>query len=210
MRDDRTPAQKKANYTGGRAKDPSKLSTKPSQIRNRLRRKGKKLEEDVRLYGEHAWGKQIEDFDLEELARGRPRAANGTFQGGRPKWLTPILQNEMKKRLMEKTYGMMAGHLEIAVKVMFELMTSEEIDLNGKPIVDARTKFAAAQFIIEHMIGKPQAMIKLETEISVAKEAIAAAIVLDDGQPQGHLAIEGEWTEADDEEDEEDDDLDGE
>lgn len=184
----------------GRPKDPSRLSTKPSQIRRRIRRNGENMMEDIQLYGQHKYGKRIEDWDLEELARGRPRDAAGGFRGPAPKWLAPAVMMEAKRRLIEETYGLLSGHVSQAVKVMGNLLVSEEYDMNGKPIVDAKTKFAAAAFIIEHFIGKPKQFVEL-TESDDRNHALAAAILLDDGKPQGHLeTIEGHFEVIEDDE----------
>lgn len=187
----------------GRPNNPDMLSKDPGQIRRRLRRKEKARAQDLDLYQDLIYGKRIEDWDLEELARGRPRAKDGTFKGRTPGWLTPAIQNEAKRRLLEETYGLLAGHVHQAVKVMGQLLVSDEVDDNGKPVVDSKTKYAAAAFIIEHMIGKPQALVKMEVEVSEAKEAIAAAIILDDGKPQDF--IEGQWQEDEMEEADDDD-----
>lgn len=208
----KTPAQK-ANYVGGRPKDESKLSQDPAQIRVRLRRaaKGdKKRDGRMKRDMEMLYRKPIEEWDLEELARGRPRAKDGTFKGRPPSWINPQVQAEAKRRLLEETFGKMAGHIDLAVRTIKDLMTSEEVDENGKPIVDARTKLAAATFTIEHILGKPKAVIEVGAD-DFTKAVIAQAIVLDDGLPQGHLELEGadvidaefeeneEWGDDDDE-----------
>jgi hypothetical protein len=186
----------------GRSKDPSQLSRKPSQIRNRLRRKGKKFDEDLEMYLEVMGRKPIEQWDLEELARGRPRNKDGTFAGTAPKWLTISVQREAKRRLVEHTIGKLSGHVDSAVRAIAQLITSEEVDLNGKPIVDARTRLAAAIFVVENIVGKPKAVVEL-TAADDVKSAIAAAIVLDDGAPQDSspVVLEGQFTEDDEEED---------
>ena len=81
--------KKPANYDRGRAKRISTKLTKPSLgIRNRLRR-GKNREEDIALYAEHShYFKPVHDWDMEELAHGRPRGKTGGFQGRAPGWLT--------------------------------------------------------------------------------------------------------------------------
>lgn len=179
----------------GRSRDPSKLSTNPKQIRTRMRRRGVKMDEDIRLYMEHAYHKPIEEWDLEELARGRVRDKNGEFRGRAPSWVTPEIMKEAKRRLLLETYGKLAGHIDQAVLTMGNLLVSEDTDDNGKPLVDARTKFAAAAFIIEHTIGKPKAVIEHTADENV-RGAIAAAIILDDGMPQDEpLVIEGEVVE---------------
>ncbi|MET0416534.1 MAG: hypothetical protein ABW022_10995 [Actinoplanes sp.] len=197
---DKTPAAKKANYVGARPKDTSGLSTKPSQVRRRLRRSTKNPQADDRVAHDMAilYKKPIEEWDLEELAMGRARNKNGDFQGSAPKWITPRVVQEARRRLLDQTLGKMAGKIPKALEVIEGLMTSTEVDDKGKPIVDARTKLQAATFILEHFLGKPKAFVEiLETEKQV-RSALVPAIILDDGFPQGHLTtIEGEIVEDD-------------
>lgn len=185
---------------GRRPNDPSKLSTKPAQIKNRIRKREKPLQQDINLYIEHVYKKPIEEWDLEELGRGRPRDKNGSFTGAAPKWITATVAQEAKRRLLTETFGELAGHAQTAVKVIVNLMTSTEVDEKGKPIVDPRTQLAAATFILEHILGKPKAVVDIGGEDFV-RSALASAIILDDGMPQGHLVIEGEYEEVDDDDD---------
>jgi hypothetical protein len=209
MPDPRTRAARKANYVGARPKDESKLSQDPKQIRVRLRRAAKgnakrdgRMERDIQML----YHKPIEDWDIEELARGRPRNAAGNFGGRPPAWITPTIQKEAKRRLLEETFGTLAGHAHTAIKTIVKLMTSTEVDEKGKPIVDARTQLAAAQFVIENIVGKPKAVMELQAE-DFTRQALAGAIVLDDGDPQDHLVIEGDIVEEEPEEEEFDDDA---
>lgn len=157
------------------------------------------------LYLEVRYQKPIEDWDLEELARGRPRDKNGKFQGMTPKWISPTVQKEARRRLLEHAFGTMAGHVDTAITTLINLIKSEDVDDKGKPIVDARTKLQACIFILEHIMGKPKAVVEL-TDTNEAKSALAAAIVLDDGQPKNPpIVLEGEFTDDDDTEEEEDD-----
>lgn len=181
-------------YVGGRPKDESKLSRDPKQIRNRLRRAGRTLERDMEML----YNKPMDEWDLEELARGRPRNKSGNFMGRVPGWCTPAIQREAKRRLMDVTYGSLAKYAQHAVKVIYDLMMSEEVDEKGRPLVDARTRLACAQFIVENIVGKPKAVIEVEAA-DMTRQLLASAIVLDDGKPQGHLQIlEGEVVEDDD------------
>lgn len=191
--DPRTPGAKKANYVGGRPKDESKLSTNPKQIRVRLRRAAKgdkkrdgRMARDIEML----YQKPIEEWDLEELARGRPRNEHGNFRGRVPTWITPAIQKEAKRRLLDETIGQMAGHIGKAVKAIGELIESDEVDENGKPIVDARTKFAASAFVVEHFVGKPKAIVEVTAD-EETRAAFAAAIVLDDGTDDSHLVLDG-------------------
>jgi hypothetical protein len=194
MADKRTPAAKKANYTGARPKDESTLSTEPRQVRNRLRRAAKserlphqdaQIKRDIEIL----YRKPVHDWDLEELARGRPRNSAGTFGGKTPVWITVAVQQEARKRLLDETFGRMSGQIDLAIKTVVKLMTSTEVDDKGKPIVDARTQLAAAMFVLEHFIGKPKAFIEVSNNDDGVRSALVPAIILDDGRPQGHLAV---------------------
>lgn len=165
--------------------DRSKLRRTGKQIRNRLRRRTEHFEEDAKLYMEVVAKKPIEDWDLEELARGRPRDKNGRFQGRSPSWITPIVMEEIRRRLLTDTLGMMASHLPAAIKMMGDLMANDEVDGNGRPMVDAKTKFAAASFVIEHFVGKPRAIIDLNASAEdKTKSALVKTFLLPDGKPK--------------------------
>lgn len=155
------------------------------------------------MYAELVWQKPLREWDMEELARGKPRNKKGNFQGPTPGWVTPEVQKEVKRRLMSRTRQDLSLHLSSAINVIKDLMESEEVDDKGRPLVDARTRLAAAMFIIENTIGKPKALLEISDATDNVKAAIAAAIVLDDGLPQDH---HGEIVEAEIVEEEEDDD----
>jgi hypothetical protein len=185
-------------------KDRTKLSKNPAQIRRRLRRAGEHLERDVDMYSEATGFKPVVDWDLDELARGKPRAVDGSFRGGVPVWVTPLITREAKRRLLDESFGKLAGHVDLACTVIAKLLTDKSVDDHGKPIVDARTKFAAAQFVIEHVIGKPKAVVEIDGSDRVA-QFLASALVLESGQP-AHPVIDGQFTTSEEGEDDDDDD----
>lgn len=190
----RAEARQRANYVGGRPKDESKLVNDPAQVRVRLRRMARNgkthtdaFRNDLRRLGY----KPLDEWDFEELARGRCRDANGVIRrGNTPTWIGErAIQEEIKRRLHDKTYARITHMVPLALKAMEKLITSEEVDDNGKPIVDARTKLAAATFIIERVVGKTPVTLEVSAQEDKVRTALVPAIVLDDGQPQGHLAI---------------------
>lgn len=190
-------------YPSGRAHDEDSLSRKPQNIRNRLRRAARNakasgdrsvLDRELEIYREETGFKPVAEWDLEELAFGKPRNRVGGFGGRTPSWVSADVQREAKKRLHTHALGKLGGHIEIAIRTVLNLMISEETDEKGKPIVDARTKLAAAQFVIEHIIGKPTTVLEMDATDTV-RQMFAAAIVLDDGRVDSHLAIEGEVVE---------------
>lgn len=185
--------------SGRKADD--KLSTNPQTIRARLRR-GVKHTKDLEIYIEQGHMKPLDEWDVEELARGRPRNSAGTFAGRAPEWLTIAVVKEAKRRLLQHTFGELASHVDSAVKVVVELMMSTDRDDNGKPVVDSKTKLAAAQFIIEHVKGKPQAHVEVDAGETV-REFLASALLMEDPNNPGQYIepypiIEGSVVEDDD------------
>jgi hypothetical protein len=161
-----------------------------------------KFSNDLDMYQDEVYGKRIAEWDLEELSHGRPRSKSGDFRGPRPKWITPALQNEIKRRLLDQTFGQIGGMLDIALRALKELIESTEVDDNGKYIVDPKTRFAAATFVVEHVIGKPKAIVEIDDPLLARRQAIASAIILDDGYPQGHQnVIEGDLVDEEEDED---------
>jgi len=187
----------------GRSKDPEKLSTKPEQIRRRMRRTvgTDKFQEDLELYYKHTGFKRVELWDIEELAHGKPRNRNGNFTGGRPRWLSPEIIREARRRLIDETQALIGEQATLAIQTIVKLIESEEVDDKGRPIVDARTKLDAAKFILEHIKGKATAIVEVEA-VDFTKRMLASAIVLDDGKPQDELIVlEGEIVEEEEEDD---------
>jgi hypothetical protein len=152
----------------------------------------------LELLVQHGGFKPIEEWDLEELARGMPKNKRGRFSGKPPTWITPEIMREAKKRLLAHTNALIGEQVDKAMEVIVDLMTDDSVDDRGRPCVDAGTKFKCAQFILEHVKGKATSVIELEASDNT-RQMIAAAIVLDDGAPQDEpLIIEGEWEDEDD------------
>lgn len=145
-------------------------STHPKAIRARLRRQAKTMREDVLIT------KPIEEWDLEELAKGRPKDRDGFFRGRPPTVMPRQLHEEIVNRFAEIVKTEMRGHTVAAMKVLGEIIDSDERDENGKPIVSANVKLDATKFLIEHIIGKPKQ--RVETDISVKLQGMLAQVMV--------------------------------
>lgn len=177
--------------------DTRRLSQTPSAIRTRIRRGGGRLAEDVAMLHEITYGevKPVSEWTLEELQHGRPRHPTGGWRGARPKWITPIVQAEIRKRLREETIQKLVGHTGKAIKVLSEFLENEE---------EPQLRFRAAALIIEYAAGAPEKNLNLSGNVQL-QHMLASALVLDDGTP-AHPVIEGEIvTEEGEGEDDEDD-----
>jgi hypothetical protein len=169
-----------------------KLSRDPTAIRQRLRRRAQPLAEDVEMLADAV--KPVEEWDLEELARGKPRDKDGHFRGRPPKWITPALRSEAARRLKVEAQALLSGHIADAVKVIADLMMNSP---------DDKTRLDCAKFIIEHTVGKATAAVQVDLGGGV-RELLAGAVVTraEDGRlVDAHPVIDlmsDEWSDEDD------------
>lgn len=184
--------------TTGITADTRRLSNRPSSIRSRIRRNGGRVAEDVALYHETMYGevKPVSEWTLEELMHGKPRHPTGGWRGARPKWITPIIQAEVRKRLREETIQKLVGHTGTAIKVLAEFLKNDE---------EPHLRFKAAQLILEYAAGSPDKNVHVTGNVQL-QHMLASALVMPDGSP-AHPVIEGSVVIDDDEEEEEDDDV---
>jgi hypothetical protein len=152
----------------------------PKQIRARARRKMARSERMSDQEFEYLYKKPVEEWDLEELAHGRPRNSNGKFSGPKPKWINAAVYEEaMEKYTMAIKSGMNVTTVD-ALTVIGELLKNEDLDDKGKPIVPPGTKLDAAKFLIEHVIGKPKQ--RIESDVSVKLQGILGAVMVNPAQ----------------------------
>lgn len=162
------PTKSKA---GRRHPDHPNLSMTPKAIRNRTRRRGQITEKEFdQLY------KPIEQWDEEELARGRPRAKDGSFRGKTPLWLTREMHEQAMDRFKSLITTRMRQEAVGAIGVVRNLLENDEVDDKGKPIVPPSVQLQAAQWLVEHVIGKPKQ--RTETDISVKLQAVLASSMI--------------------------------
>lgn len=175
----------------------SSLSKDPLNVRKRLRRQQVPLKRDLEILANSR--KPISEWDTEELARGRPRDKNGGFRGDTPKWITPLIMDEAKRRLRVGALETLSSKVIDAIEVVHKIMMCEDRDGEGKPIVDARTRLQAAQFIIEHTIGKARQPVDMNGSADGYRQFLAGALKMVD--PDGNLVdahpvIEGTTVDA--------------
>jgi hypothetical protein len=177
--------------------DTRRLSRRPASIRQRIRRNGGRVSEDIVMLWEaqHGNAKPVSEWTLEELQHGRPRHPEHGWRGVRPKWITPIIQAEVRKRLREETIGKLIGHTGAAIKVLAEFLGNDE---------EPHLRFKAASLIIEYAAGAPDKNVIVTGNVQL-QNMLAGALVLDDGSP-AHPVIDGTAQWSDEPEDDDDDD----
>lgn len=170
----RDPSRK--NFEKERRYTSTGLILEPAHVRSRAKRRADKAklgtEEEFDLLNP----KPVEDWDLEELARGRPRNTLGTFAGRAPSYISRAVHEAAMDRFKHLVKMTMNAHTADALTVMGTLINSTEVDDRGKPIVPASTKLDAAKFLLEHIMGKPTQ--RIEQDISVKLQGVLANVMV--------------------------------
>jgi hypothetical protein len=201
----RTPGRQPGSKNSPRPRDANgvpitlkgrRLSDEPSAIRRRLRKNAAGAINDIELL----YGKPLHEWTLEELGRGRPKNADGTWKGRNAEWTVSPILHEIQNRLVELTTAKVNGQAANAISVIRKLMLDTSVDDNGRPIVEAKVKLDAAKFIINHIIGTPKTRVDLHADDAV-KKVMAAALVMPDHTP-AHPIIEGSIVEEGDDDEE--------
>jgi hypothetical protein len=167
----------RGNAADRRPVDASGRLLTPKQIRARARRKAEKNRRELMTEQEfEALYKPIEEWDIEELARGRPRNAEGTFRGRKPGWITREVHERSMELFVELTKSDMAALTPSALDSLRWVLTSDEVDERGKPIVPASAKNQASMFLLEHVVGKPKQQTQMD--ISVKLQGILGSVMV--------------------------------
>lgn len=174
-----TPAEVKAAAKRAKkreAKEKAKARRTPEekaakQARARARRNANKVSAAV-----EALYKPIEEWDAEELARGKPRSADGSFRGATPKWISRAVHEEAIRRFKDEASADMRALVPLALTTVEQILTSDEVDEKGKPLVPAGVRLDAAKWTVEHLVGKPTQ--RTEMDISVKLQGILASVMV--------------------------------
>jgi hypothetical protein len=160
----------------------TQLDGKREQQRSRARRR---LKKGVRLADE-AWRdlyKPLEEWDMEELARGRTRNAVGNFSGRAPEYITRELHERSIERFKMLIRNEMNAQSMPALKTIQMVLENNETDARGKPLVSAAAKMDAAKFLLEHVVGKPTQ--PTTTDVSVKLQGILGTVMVNPVDVQG-------------------------
>jgi hypothetical protein len=155
---------------------PEGLVMTPKQIRRRAMRK---LKSNPRMRLDEAYEgtlKPLAEWDLEELARGRPRNERGTFEGAAPAYVSRQITEEALERFKKVIREEMNSHTIIGLKTLAMVLDDDRVDHKGKPFVSANVKVDVAKFFLDHVVGKP--VQPTQSEISVKLQGILGAVLV--------------------------------
>lgn len=152
----------------------------PKQIRRRAMRR---LKSNPRMPLHEAYEgtmKPVAEWDLEELARGRPKNERGTFEGASPKWVSRQITEEAMERFKVLIREEMNSHTIVGLNTLVRVLDDERVDNKGKPFVSANVKVDIAKFLLEHVVGKP--VQPTQSEVSVKLQAILGTVMVNPAQ----------------------------
>lgn len=149
--------------------------------------------------------KSMDEWDLEELARGRPRNSAGTFAGPVPKYVARAVHEQAMERFTNIVTGDMRAIIPTALDTIRWVLECRDEDDKGRPIVTAGTKLTAAQWVIEHLVGKPTQ--RVEADISVRLQGLLASVMvspesIQEGAPLALAMAQPDWIDAEVDDDE--------
>lgn len=148
----------------------------PKQIRRRAQRK---LKNNPRMSLDEAYEgtlKPLAEWDMEELARGRPRNERGTFEGAAPAFVSRQITEEALERFKVVIREEMNAQTMTGLKTLARVLDDDRVDHRGKPFVSANVKVDVAKFFLEHVVGK--AVQPTQSEISVKLQGILGAVLV--------------------------------
>lgn len=176
------------------------LSERDRDVRKRIRREFDKKQtpnRDARIKRDfEILYKPIAEWDWEELSKGRPRNERGNFEGTKPTWITPLIEQEIGRRMKTMTERQIMTHAHDAIKTLTQIMMEDEVDITGKPTVAASVRVDAAKYIINRVIGTPTAHVEIESGNRL--EALMGSIMVNPDGEEAHPVIEGTVVEDED------------
>lgn len=146
-------------------------STDPKQIRKRARRYERMARDALSILY-----KPVEEWDDEELARGRPRNPDGSFRGKPPEWVSREVHEEAIKRFVDYAQAETRAVVPDAIALVKNLLLTDEQDKRGRPLVPAGVQLDAAKWLIEHVIGKPTQ--RKEVDINVRLSGLLGNVMV--------------------------------
>jgi hypothetical protein len=166
-------------------------STRPQAIRRRIHdaktrlpKELEKVKEDLAMF----YQKPVEEWDFDELQRGRPRLPSGKFSKVRQDWVTPIMRLEAQRRLEQCTHEELGRYAGSAIEVMVDLMQNARVEI---------VRYNAAKYVLDQVMGMPTARVHVEANVQF-QDMLADVIVNHDGTSSDDVIDldESEWEEG--------------
>lgn len=157
--------------------------TTPTQVRARARRARRSGLKNLAIAADILY-KPLDEWDDEELARGKPRTGNGDFRGPTPKFITREIHEAALERFRGQVRaGMNASSLK-SLAIVDHILEEDEVDHRGKPVIPYSTKLDAAKYLLDHVVGKSKQPVA--ADISVRLQGILASVMVNPDESANH------------------------
>lgn len=148
-----------------------------AQIKRRAKRKSERGARLTDQEFEILFPRPLEEWSLQELAKGYPKNAHGEWPSHPPnQFLRQEIRERIERRFKTSVKERMNVSTVTALETIQDILDNEDIDPRGRPIVPASTKLDTAKLLIEHLLGKPKQHV--ETEINGTLHSILAAVMV--------------------------------
>lgn len=129
----------------------------------------------------------VEQWTIEELSKGYCKTAEGRWPSRPP---SQLMRGQIRERIDEefrkRVRGSMNGLTVDALNALQRVIKDDDLDGRGRPMVPAATKVKAAEFLLDHLLGKPKQVV--QEDISVRLSGILADVMV---APEAQLTPEG-------------------
>lgn len=147
------------------------------QERARLRRSVQKAAErggGAVMVG--AFSKPLDEWDVEELAVGATRRADGSLPRRRPDYIPRVVHEEAISRFREVAASDMRAIVPAAIQTVQNMIENEDVDEKGRMVIPPSVKLEAAKWVVEHLLGKPRQPI--DVDLSVKLQGVLANVMV--------------------------------
>ena len=151
------------------------------QQRARQRRAQRRADESAARDGGVAsavvlYDKPLDEWDVEELAKGYPRRPDGSLPRRKPSYIPRSVHEEAISRFRDVAAADMRAIVPEAIETVRLLIENNDIDEKGRMVIPPSVKLEAAKWVVEHLVGKPRQPV--DVDVSVKLQGILADVMV--------------------------------
>ncbi len=125
---------------------------------------------------------KVEDLDWEELVQGRLKDSSGKFNGSPPSVLPRAFHTQIAQEIIIRAESEFRKNFDGAMKALVKMVNDEK--------TPARERLAAAQYVLERVIGKIPEKQEVKQEITVFDTLVqSGGLLIDLGEDRTNETI---------------------
>ncbi|QPX62629.1 hypothetical protein SEA_WOLLYPOG_80 [Arthrobacter phage Wollypog] len=132
---------------------------------------------------------KVEDLDWEELLQGRLKDSTGKFSGAAPAVLPRSFHTAIAQEIIIRAESKFRENFDDAMKALIGLVNNEK--------TPARERLAAAQYVLERVIGKIPEKQEIKSEVTVFDQLVnSGGLLIDLGENKDDDIVDAERPEG--------------